>query len=255
MKGSWFRKMAGLIGVWMAVVPALAEDGGSPPALPTDSVEAGYAFRPGALILPASLIAVGVAGSVIDGMNDFHLFRRGDGGGSFEVDNYMEWGMLGWVFLCDLTGKGKHSVTDHIFLLALAEGMNAGMVHGLKKVVDKPRPDGAPYAFPSGHTANAFLGAHLAWKEFKDSNPVLAYSGYVAAAAVGGMRLYKNRHWVSDVVAGAGFGILSVELSYLIYFSIRRAIARCAAGKAANRLVIAPAFHQGGGGLYLSLCF
>ncbi|MDR1981223.1 MAG: phosphatase PAP2 family protein [Tannerellaceae bacterium] len=232
----------------MPVVQAGTEEGGQP-------AEEGYAFKPAALILPVSLIAVGVAGTVIDGMNDFHLFRRSDAVRSFEVDNYMEWGMLGWVFLCDLTGKGKHSVVDQLILLTLAEGMNAGMVHGLKKVINTPRPDGKPYAFPSGHTANAFLGAHLAWKEFKDSNPVLAYSGYAAAAAVAGMRLYKNRHWVADVVAGAGFGILSVELSCLIYFSIRQAIARSADRKAANRLVIAPAFHEGGGGLYLSLCF
>jgi xanthine phosphoribosyltransferase len=41
----------------------------------------------------------------------------------------------------------------------------------------------------------------MAYKEFKDSSPILAYSGYAIAAFVAGSRLYNNRHWVADVVA------------------------------------------------------
>lgn len=65
---------------------------------------------------------------------------------------------------------------DQLFLVTLAEGMNAVMTRTLKYTVKEIRPDGGPYSFPSGHTANAFLGAHMAYKEFKDSSPVLAYS-------------------------------------------------------------------------------
>ena len=68
-------------------------------------------------------------------------------------------------------------------------------------------------------------------------------------------RLYNNRHWVADVVAGAGFGILSVELAYLTYFPIRNAIARRINLKASDRLVIAPTLSPEGGGLYLSWKF
>jgi membrane-associated phospholipid phosphatase len=125
----------------------------------------------------------------------------------------------------------------------------------LKKGINQTRPDGAPYSFPSGHTANAFLGAHIAFKEFKDSNPVLACSGYAIAAFVAGSRIYKNRHWIADTVAGAGFGILSVELSYLIYFPIRNALARNINTKAASRLTVAPVINQEGGGLWLSFRF
>ena len=116
--------------------------------------------------------------------------------------------------------------------------MNAVMTRTLKYTVKEIRPDGGPYSFPSGHTANAFLGAHMAYKEFKDSSPVLAYSGYALALFVAGSRLYNNRHWVADVVAGAGFGILSVELAYLTYFPIRNAIARKINRKAAQNMVI-----------------
>ncbi|WP_407946995.1 phosphatase PAP2 family protein [Parabacteroides sp. PH5-16] len=215
-----------------------------------------YRFKPTRFILPAALITAGAIGTAVDGWNDFHLFTRKDSiHYNIKVDDYLEWGMLGWVFVCDLMGKEKHNFVDQLFIVALAEGLNAGFVQGLKRVVDTTRPDGARYSFPSGHTANAFLGAHVAFKEFKDSSPVLAYSGYAIAAFVAGTRVYKNRHWIADVVAGAGFGILSVELSYLIYFPIRNAIARSVNAKASDRLVVAPMLNQQGGGLYFSFRF
>ena len=191
-----------------------------------------YKFNPKSLILPASLITVGAVGTAIDGMNDFHLFSRKDSVKQIHIDNYLEWGMLGWVFVCDLMGKEKHNWVDQLCLVALAEGMNGLMVHGLKNWVNEPRPDGAPYSFPSGHTSNAFLGAHMAYKEFKDSSPI------------------------ADVVAGAGFGILSVELSYLIYFPIRNAIARRINRNVKNcPIVAAPVFSSNMAGFYLTYQF
>ena len=89
-------------------------------------------------------------------------------------------------------------------LVGLGEIINAGLTRGTKYLVNERRPDGGKYSFPSGHTANAFLGAHIAYKEFKDSNPWLAYSGYALGLFVAGSRIYNNRHWVADVIAGAG---------------------------------------------------
>lgn len=214
-----------------------------------------YKFNAKHLILPASLITVGAVGTAIDGMNDFHLFSRKDSVRKIRVDDYLEWGMLGWVFVCDLMGKEKHNWVDQLLLVTLAEGFNAGMTRALKYSVNETRPDGGPYSFPSGHTANVFLGAHIAYKEFKDSSPVLAYSGYAIGLFVAGSRLYNNRHWVADVVAGAGFGILSVELAYLAYFPLRNAIARKVNLKANKNMVIAPTFNDQGGGLYFSYSF
>lgn len=214
-----------------------------------------YRFNPKSLILPASLITVGAVGTAIDGMNDFHLFSRRDSVKQIRIDDYMEWGMLGWVFVCDLMGKEKHNWVDQLCLVVIAEGFNAGMTRAVKYAVNERRPDGGPHSFPSGHTANAFLGAHIAYKEFKDSSPVLAYSGYALATFVAGSRLYNNRHWVADVVVGAGFGILSVELAYLCYFPVRNAIAQKINLKKSDRLVIAPTLNEQGGGFYLSYSF
>ena len=171
-----------------------------------------YKFKPKSLILPASLITVGAIGTAIDGMNDIHLFSRKDSVKKIRIDDYMEWGMLGWVFVCDLMGKEKHNWVDQLCLVAIAEGFNAAMTRTVKYTVGEIRPDGGPHSFPSGHTANAFLGAHVAWKEFKDSCPVLAYSGYALATFVACSRLYNNRHWVADVIAGAGFSLSSLPI-------------------------------------------
>lgn len=226
-----------------------------PDSVPQKMPVVEYRFNAKHLILPASLIAVGAVGTAIDGMNDFHLFSRKEDVKKIHVDDYLEWGMLGWVFVCDLMGKEKHNWVDQLFLVTMAEGMNAVMTRALKYSVNETRPDGRPYSFPSGHTANAFLGAHMAYKEFKDSSPVLAYSGYALALFVAGSRIHNNRHWVADVIAGAGFGILSVELSYLAYFPLRNAIARKINRKAARNMVIAPTFNEQGGGVYFSYSF
>lgn len=254
-----------LISLWTAIaygreVPGRVFVGDNMEVFAGDSVKekmsvANYRFNPKQLILPASLIAVGAVGTAVDGWQDFHLLSRRDSVTQIKVDNYLEWGMLGWVFLCDLMGKEKHNWVDQLFVIGIAEGLNAGMVQGLKHTLKTKRPDGCPYSFPSGHTANAFLGAHVAFKEFRETSPVLAYSGYAVAAFVAGSRLYNNRHWVADVVAGAGFGILSVELAYLIYFPIRDAVARSVNRKAGNRLVVAPMVNERSGGFYLSYRF
>ncbi len=209
-----------------------------------------YAFSPKSLILPASLITVGVVGTAIDGMNDFHLFSRKDSVRQIKVDNYLEWGMLGWVFLCDLMGEEEHSWADQLCLVGLGEMINAGLVHGVKTIVNETRPDGGSRSFPSGHTSNVFLGAHIAYKEFKGRNPWLAYSGYAIGLLVGSSRLYNNRHWVADVVAGAGFGILSAELSYLIYFPVRNVIAKAINLRSGKEMVVSPSIVSGGGGIY-----
>ena len=109
-----------------------------------------YKFKPKSLILPASLITVGAIGTAIDGMNDVHLFSRKDSVKKIRIDDYMEWGMLGWVFVCDLMGKEKHNWVDQLCLVVIAEGFNAAMTRTVKYTVGEIRPDGGPHSFPSG---------------------------------------------------------------------------------------------------------
>lgn len=65
-------------------------------------------------------------------------------------------------------------------------------------------------SFPSGHTAAAFAAAaavtaetNIAWPE---ATAFLAPTLYIGATLVGVSRMYHNRHWASDVIAGAAIG-------------------------------------------------
>ena len=63
-------------------------------------------------------------------------------------------------------------------------------------------------SFPSGHTTVAFAAATVFALEYHDKPfiPIIAYS---AATLIGLSRITENKHWVSDVIAGATLGYLS----------------------------------------------
>jgi len=81
-------------------------------------------------------------------------------------------------------------------------------VEGLKRLTDRARPDGtrrrSNAAFPSSHAANAFAVAVVLARRWRRG----AVAFFVAAALVAWSRLYLDRHWLSDVVAGIGLGCL-----------------------------------------------
>ncbi len=99
---------------------------------------------------------------------------------------------------------------------ALAVGTASLLCEGIKLSVGRMRPDIAPGeprrfrpfssndAFPSGHTTVAFAFATALDRE--TDSPWVPALAYPAAAAVGWSRLEDDRHWLSDVVAGAALG-------------------------------------------------
>lgn len=113
--------------------------------------------------------------------------------------------------LCGL--KGKHGYRDLTTLTAASYIIAYGIALPMKYGIDRMRPNGDHFSFPSGHTIAAFTGAEILRREFKDY-PVVGIVGYVVAVGVGFMRIYNNKHWVSDVLAGAGIGILSTSITY-----------------------------------------
>ncbi len=114
--------------------------------------------------------------------------------------------------------KGEHDLKDRTFILAIAAAITAGTTFGLKAIINEQRPDGsANNSFPSAHTAFAFMGAEFLRQEYKNVSFWYGFSGYTFATATGLLRMYNNRHWFSDVVAGAGVGILSTKIAYRLY--------------------------------------
>ncbi|MBF6609974.1 MAG: phosphatase PAP2 family protein [Chryseobacterium sp.] len=99
-------------------------------------------------------------------------------------------------------------------IIIKAQIMNLGMIHLLKSTLNHQRPDGSAYSFPSGHTANVFAGAALVSIEYGQHHPWVPYAAYGVASGVGVMRMINNKHYISDVLFGAGLGILSARLAY-----------------------------------------
>ena len=101
---------------------------------------------------------------------------------------------------------------------AMSYGIMALLVNTIKYTSKEMRPDGSSAnSWPSGHTATSFAGATILHKEYGlTRSPWYSIAGYGVATATGVMRVLNNRHWVSDVLSGAGIGILSTELAYAL---------------------------------------
>lgn len=85
-------------------------------------------------------------------------------------------------------------------------GASQATVHGLKAFVDAERPDGSDNkSFPSGHTAMAFTGATFIHKRYGLQSAVVPY---LMAGFTGYSRVYADKHYWHDVVAGAAISSL-----------------------------------------------
>jgi len=142
------------------------------------------------------------------------------------ADNYLQFAPGAAYYGLALIGiKGKHNIADATALFVISEGIMGVSTYGVKKWVGRRRPDGSNDAsFPSGHTANAFAEAEFLNQEYRDVSPWIGYAGYTIATATGVLRLYNDKHFVSDVVAGAGFGIASTKIAYLIYPHLKKLV-------------------------------
>lgn len=77
----------------------------------------------------------------------------------------------------------------------------------LKVVTHKRRPNGSCcLSFPSGHTSAAFMGAAFIDRRYGWQYALPAYLG---ASYVGYSRIYADKHYGIDVLAGAAIGVAS----------------------------------------------
>lgn len=134
-----------------------------------------------------------------------------------EIDNYTQFSGIGLTVGLKLAGVEGRSSWPRLAASSLASyAVMAALVNGIKYTASELRPDSSTYnSWPSGHTATAFAGATILHKEYGlTRSPWYSIAGYSLATATGVMRVLNNRHWVSDVLSGAGIGILSTELAY-----------------------------------------
>lgn len=137
----------------------------------------------------------------------------------YHYDDYLQYAPVATVLaLKAFNVKGRSSPKRAFVSYAFSIGIMGAVVNGIKHTAKIQRPDGtARNSFPSGHTAMAYMNAAVLDKEYGQVGyPLLGVGGYAMATATGLGRGLNNRHWVGDMLTGAGIGILSTELGYLV---------------------------------------
>lgn len=174
-------------------------------------------------IIPSALITFGVLGIESDGIKSLnaeisaevkeHIDQK------LTIDDFSQYLPAASVYGLNALGiKGKHNFKDRTIILGTSYLLLTSTVMPFKSITKVDRPDGSSNnSFPSGHTATAFAGAEFLWQEYKDVSVWYGISGYLVASGTGFFRMYNNRHWLTDVAAGAGIGIVSTKLAYLLH--------------------------------------
>ncbi|SHL32962.1 phosphatase PAP2 family protein [Flavobacterium chilense] len=182
------------------------------------------------LIIPTVLIGYGFIGLESDQLKSFNTQIRDevkeDIDNKITIDDFSQYAPAASVYALNAMGiEGKNNLKDRSIILATSYLMMSTTVFALKKITKVERPDGTSNnSFPSGHTANAFAGAEFLWQEYKDKSIWYGISGYIVATGTGLFRMYNNRHWLTDVAAGAGIGILSTKAAYWLFPYVKNTI-------------------------------
>jgi membrane-associated phospholipid phosphatase len=162
---------------------------------------------------------------------------------ALKLDNFTRYAPAIAVYGLDFAGvKAKHNLVDRSAMLLMSAVIAQASVGGVKSLAHRTRPNGtADNSFPSAHTSFAFMSAEFLYQEYRDKSVWYGVAGYAVATGTGILRLYNNAHWVSDVVMGAGMGILSTKVSYLLYPYLKQKIFH---GKAQN-MMFSPGYQNG----------
>lgn len=176
-------------------------------------------FRPEQLVVPGALLVIGALGvgdkapmrginlAVNEGMTKIR-------GTNFQhCDDFLQYVPAAtYLGLCATNVKAKHTPSERVAVAAVAYIAFAALNNAMKFAINEQRPDSFKMnSFPSGHTGTAFVGAELMRAEYGWGYGLAAYA---MASGVAFMRLYNGRHWLNDVIAGAGVGILSARIGY-----------------------------------------
>lgn len=198
-----------------------------------DSANRYYAPRASGIILPAAMAVYGYSAMHINRLerwsyNVHQGVSQSNPDKHIPVDNYLQWTPALAVYSLHLAGiKGAHNLKESTLLFGMATLFQSGVSYSLKSLTRETRPDNSnTLSFPSGHTSTAFANAELLRMEYKDVSPWYGIAGYAAAATTGYLRMYNNKHWLNDVIAGAGIGILSTQAAYFLYPRLKHLLSR-----------------------------
>lgn len=195
-----------------------------------------------ALIPPAILVGYGLSSLALKPLQRFdrYIYKEANEHNfstTKHYEDYFQYAPVVMVYAVNLVGvHAKNTFVDRTLIYVMAQGMMNLAVFGLKNATHRLRPNGSNnYSFPSGHTSNSFLGAEFMAQELNEKSVYYGIIGYTFATTTGLFRIYHQNHWFSDVVAGAGFGILSTKAAYLLYPYIRNRLFKAGRDKEQNR--------------------
>lgn len=187
---------------------------------PDSNYRASKIFRPDKLFLPSALM---ISGALLNGngkesvkneiAEERNEYMRNF---STRADNFLQFSPIAIAYSLDALGyRSKTDLPNRTAILLKGELAMTGSVFLLKSLTHQLRPDKSGYnSFPSGHTAQAFAAATFLSEEYKGRFKWMPYAAYSIAGSVGVMRIVNNKHYISDVLFGAGLGFLSMKASY-----------------------------------------
>ena len=169
------------------------------------------------------------------------------------AESYFEFVPVIIVYGLNLAGnEGNNRFIDRTALLGLSAGIAGLSTTILKYSTHRERPNRSDnLSFPSAHTTAAFAGAEFLAQEYGDKSPWYTIAGYTIAVGTGAFRMYNRDHWFSDVVAGAGFGILSTKAAYLVYPWLRNKLTHT--DKQGRSTMLMPNYQNGIPGLNFAM--
>lgn len=201
-------------------------------------------------IVPVSLIGAGMYMKLHNnGFNDLSIknsVTTNYPGFHTSADDYLRFAAIPFLYGLDWMGvKAKTDFKNRTAILFKAEVIMFASITLLKNGTNVIRPDGEnDKSFPSGHTAQAFLGAVLIQREYGQKSIWYPVGAYAVAASVGVLRVMNNKHYTSDVLVGAGIGMLSAHIAYWTHRY-----------KWNKNVVVMPMYSNRAAGVYFSMVF
>lgn len=105
-----------------------------------------------------------------------------------------------------LNGKSFNDIYREMEMVTGAYATNTFLVYSLKLIAGRTRPDESnTRSFPSGHAANSFLMASLMHQMY---GLQIGLPLYGLAAIIAASRLQHEKHYLSDIIMGAGIGFV-----------------------------------------------
>ncbi len=217
-------------------------------------------FRASKLIIPGIFISYGILGMKVKKIGEFNTHIKETVNSRITrkrtIDDYTQYLPTLSVYGLNALGiKGQHNMKEVSIILATSLIITGTTVLTVKYLTAIERPDGSTKnSFPSGHTAMAFVGAELLYQEYKDVSLWYGVGGYTIAAATGLLRVHNDRHWVTDIIAGAGVGVLSTKIAYWLKPYIANKLFK-KSDKKRNKMALSPFYNNRVIGLGFSMTF